>query len=133
MQDVVCALIEHPHSGQFQRPLLLAARHGPQKQRPGRWEFPGGKREAGESLEQALHREIQEELQVKVEILEPLSPVCLQEQQLILHPFRCALQSGEPRSQEHDQLIWGSPIQLLRLRWLSADLNILREWLRVSI
>lgn len=132
MLEVVCALIEHKDwkspEGQA---LLLATRHGRFKQSPGLWEFPGGKREQGESLETALRREIQEELGVSIDVGPALTPI--PKADFILHPFRCQILKGIPGSQEHDCLFWGSPANLLSLCWLSADFAILKEWLHVAI
>ena len=47
---------------------VLACQRPPDQQHPGKWEFPGGKREAGETLAECLHRELQEELDIEAEI-----------------------------------------------------------------
>ena len=67
MLHVTCALIEREG-------MVLAAQRSSTMPLPGKWEFPGGKQEPGESLEDCMVREIKEELHLDIRILSSLSP-----------------------------------------------------------
>lgn len=125
---VVCAIIER--DGRF----LIAQRPG-RKSLGCKWEFPGGKVETGERDEAALHRELQEELSVSVEILESLTPVFhrYQEFSLELVPFRCRLAGGaEPVAHEHEALAWITVADIAAYDFPEADLPVLEEY-RLSV
>lgn len=125
MIDVVAGLIID-HRGQ-----LLACRRPEGKHLGGKWEFPGGKVEAGESAESALIRELQEELEITVAIDKALSPVVHDYGRgpIKLIPFTCTIAKGEPQAHEHSELRWCPPSQLRGLDWADADLPILSEFL----
>ncbi len=89
----------------------------------GYWEFPGGKREKGESLHQALHREMQEELSIVVKPVHAFNPVVHDYKSAIvtLHPFLCLLESGEPQLIECQAALWIDPLQLRDYRFPPAN------------
>lgn len=71
------------------------------------WEFPGGKVEPGESLEACLQRELQEELDIRVENLQPLTTIEKPSSGIRLHFFTCQLKnSHDPTRIEHKALAW---------------------------
>ena len=78
--------------------LLITQRHA-QVHLGGLWEFPGGKREAGETFEQCLAREIREELGVEISVSELFEEVChdYPEKSVHLKFFICQLLAGEPQ------------------------------------
>lgn len=85
---------------------VLIALRPPHAIQPGVWEFPGGKVEQNETLEQALIREYQEEIGIKVvksvffmKIVIPTNP-----KQLILHTFKILEYTGEPRGCENQEI-----------------------------
>lgn len=89
----------------------------------GRWEFPGGKLEPGESPEEALGREIREELGCTVRVG---AEVVTTEHEydfavIVLTTFYCSLIEGGPRLSEHTDSIWLPPSQLATLDWAPAD------------
>ncbi len=100
---VVCAIL-------VRGDRILLAQRPPDKKLGGLWEFPGGKVEAGESAEAALHRELQEELGCTVRITQTLAPFvhAYDWGRIELIPFVCELAEGspEPHAHEHTALAW---------------------------
>ena len=88
-----------------------------------KWEFPGGKVEVGESREEALLREIREELSVEIEVSEFSMTVehTYSDFHLTMHVFKCVLDQGEITLNEHAALKWLSIDELDRLDWVAAD------------
>jgi 8-oxo-dGTP diphosphatase len=123
MMDVVCAVIED-ESGRF-----LACLRPPGKHLAGRWEFPGGKVDPGESPEVALVREMREELGVEVAVGLPLDPVIWNYDRgsIRLIPFRCVITGGHLQAIEHEQVVWCAPEDFKILPWAEADLPILEQ------
>ena len=83
----------------------------------GTWEFPGGKVSEGEDPEGALLRELREELDVGVAIVEPL-PVVRHDypaRRVVLHPYRCRITQGEPRPMDGQTIRWVTPEELSTL------------------
>ncbi|MEU3708969.1 (deoxy)nucleoside triphosphate pyrophosphohydrolase [Streptomyces catenulae] len=104
------------------RGRLLAARRSAPPALAGRWELPGGKVEDGESPEQALVRELREELGVEVEPLEPIAGEWGLRPGFVLRVWVARLVSGEPRPlQDHDELRWLEPDEELSVDWLDQD------------
>jgi len=89
----------------------------------GYWEFPGGKREKGETLEQALAREMQEELAIRVQPLHAFAPVVHDYKTAVvtLYPFLCHLESGEPQLIECQAAHWIAPPELRNYRFPPAN------------
>lgn len=100
--------------------------YGPFK---GQWEFPGGKIEPGETPQQALLREIQEELSITVEIQEHIQTVewDYPDFHLKMHCYCCSILSGEIRLSEHLAAQWIDRDQLETLDWLPADRQLLER------
>ena len=92
----------------------------------GGWEFPGGKIEAGEKPEQALIREIKEELAVEIEVGELLHTVEYDYPtfHLTMHCFVCTLVSGELELKEHQAAKWLTRETLDSVEWLPADVEV---------
>lgn len=91
------------------------------------WEFPGGKIEPGESPEQALRREIAEELAVTVEVGDKLCTVDWDypDFHLTMHCFLCTLDGEAPHLNEHEAARWLAAGELDSVRWLPADYGLL--------
>lgn len=92
-----------------------------------KWEFPGGKMEAGESREEALRREIREELDAEIHIDNFLCTVEYDYPSfhLTMHCYLCTVASGELTLKEHESAGWLSAGALESVDWLPADLQIL--------
>ncbi|MET0434155.1 MAG: NUDIX domain-containing protein [Cellulomonas sp.] len=108
---------------------LLAARRRAPVSLAGRWEFPGGKVEPGESPEDAVHREIREELGVAVELgaelAGPDDGAWWLSERYVMRLWLARVISGEPRPLvEHDDLRWLPRGQWLTVPWLDADVRI---------
>jgi len=93
------------------------------------WEFPGGKIEKGETAEQALIREINEELDVLIEINTKLKVVEYDypEFHLTMHCFKCVIKSGTLILKEHKSARWLRKEELDKVEWLPADREIIEE------
>lgn len=95
----------------------------------GYWEFPGGKVEPGESLEEALRREIREELQVEINIEEKCTVLDYDYPHfhLTMHCYFCSVVSGEIKLVEATEGKWLRKEELDSVRWLPADISLIKE------
>lgn len=93
------------------------------------WEFPGGKMEKGETLQQALIREIREELETEIRVGDLIDTVKFDypEFHLIMHCFWCTVVSGKLVLKEHQAAKWLSKEELDSVAWLPADRIILKK------
>lgn len=112
---------------------ILATQRGYGEQKD-RWEFPGGKIEAGESHQQALIREIHEELNCTIQVETFLKTVELDypEFYLIMHCYLCSLTSDTLILKEHEAACWLDADTLEEPDWLPAD-RLLLPTIRAAV
>lgn len=111
---------------------LLAARRVKPAELAGRWEFPGGKVDPGETPEQALHRELKEELGITVrlgtEITGPDNGAWIITDRHAMRLWYAQLDSGTPEPLiEHDHLEWSTFENLGNYNWLDGDVRIVEH------
>ena len=123
--DVACAIIS------VDEKILVVQRSATMSQ-PLKWEFPGGKIEAGESDIDCVKREIKEELNLEIELVNRLSPSQYSYPQITINliPFTAIVLSGDILLKEHAQFKILDREQLSMLDWAAADLPILNEFLK---
>jgi len=129
---VACALIER-------RGKVLIAQRPPHKHLGGKWEFPGGKIEPGETPSDAIIREIHEELACEFIPGFSLPPLLHHYETLSIEmtPLigKLSARSGDPQCREHTALAWVAPAELADYELAPADYPVLaayRNYLRVK-
>lgn len=127
MIEVACGII-------LSKGRILAVERGAGMRHAGKWEFPGGKIEAGETPEECLVRELWEELAISVRIVSALpdfvdgEPCGEGSRRIRFFPFVVEITEGEPVLKEHAQLRWCSRDELGSLDWLAADVAIVKAY-----
>jgi 8-oxo-dGTP diphosphatase len=121
MIDVACAII-------IERGKILLTQNSENSSNPYKWEFPGGKVENGESYANAITREIQEELQIKINVIKALVPVSYNypHLQIQLIPFVCELYPGKIMLTEHRDYRWVDLHEMATFDLASADREIIQ-------
>ena len=112
--------------------LLITRRHA-KSHLGGLWEFPGGKREVGESFEQCLVREIREELRVEISVGELFEEVthAYPEKSVHLKFFTCKLLSGAPQPLGCAAFKWVNKTKLADFNFPAADAQLLEKLSRL--
>ena len=97
------------------------------------WEFVGGKVEPGETKEQALIRECQEELAVTLSVEDVFMDVVHEYPDLIVHLtlFNATIAEGEPQKLEHNDIRWITPSEIPKYEFCQADEEILKKIIEV--
>ena len=111
----------------FSEGRVLAALRPRFKPSGGCWEFPGGKVEKGESSEEALTRELLEELNVSVQVLNQIaqSQADVGGKAIKMMLFEVKLREGEIVAKEHEELRWVAEDELESLHWAPLDVPLL--------
>ena len=125
MRVVAAVIVRRDQTG---TPRVLACRRTGPPALAGRWEFPGGKVEAGESDEEALHREIAEELAVEVHLHGPLGgELPMIGGSGVWQPYIATLEKGQPQLIDHDAFRWLAADELHSVQWLAADVPVMAD------
>ena len=121
MTDVVAALI-------WDQDKFMICQRPAHKARGLLWEFVGGKTEPGESMEDALVRECQEELDITVSVGDIFTQVIHEypDIHIRLTLFNCTIADGTPKLLEHHDLKWITPAQIPQFDFCPADEDILK-------
>ncbi|CAM4464137.1 (deoxy)nucleoside triphosphate pyrophosphohydrolase [Paenibacillus tarimensis] len=119
MIEVGAAVIED------ERGYILIARRKPGKPEEGLWEFPGGKLEAGETVQSCIKRELQEEMNLDIEPGELLgtSIHTYGERTIRLHACMASYKGGEVQLADHDRYTWVARNELSMFNFAPADLK----------
>ena len=126
MTEVVAALIR-------QGDKFMICQRPAHKARGLLWEFVGGKVEPGETKEQALIRECQEELAVTLSVEDVFMDVVHEYPDLIVHLtlFNATIAEGEPQKLEHNDIRWITPSEIPKYEFCQADEEILKKIIEV--
>ena len=108
-------------------PRVLASRRKGPPHLAGLWEFPGGKVDTGESDEEALVRELREELACEAVIGGRLGPDLLIGQTAVLRIYLARLTAGEPQLLDHDEHRWLTAAELDDVPWIPVDAPVVEE------
>ncbi len=121
--QVVCAIIYHSED---RDQVLVAQRGSDDRYLADKYEFPGGKIESGESPQQAIVREIEEELSMVVVPESHLEPVDWDYKtfSITLIPIICRSEDQKFNANEHAKVHWHSVADLMHLDWAPADVPI---------
>lgn len=122
---VVGAIIEN------EKKEILCALRSKDMSLPNLWEFPGGKIEAGESIAEAIVREISEELGCTIEFIDIFNDNTHEYDKFTVNliTVRCKLVEGTPTASEHAKLLW-LPIDYLEsITWAPADIPAVNQLL----
>lgn len=123
--DVVGAIIQN------EKAEILCALRSKNMSLANFWEFPGGKIEKGETIKEAIVREIHEELDCTIEFIEVFNDSTYEYDEVIVNlvTIKCKLIEGIPKDKEHAKLIW-LPIDYLEsLNWAPADCSTVKKLL----
>jgi len=108
---------------------ILIARRKPETNLAGKWEFPGGKLEQGETPEECLYREILEELGIKIQLGEYYctSKYCYEHISIELLVYKALYQSGNIVLTDHDEAEWVSITELKNYDFAEADITVVNK------
>jgi len=114
---------------------ILCAQRGAPESLAYKWEFPGGKIEADETPQDALRREIDEEMECSIEIGEKVDHTVYEYDFGIVHltTFYCTLLEGRPTLTEHIAFKWLPPHELDTLHWAPADIPTIEKLSKVKL
>ncbi|MEH7611662.1 8-oxo-dGTP diphosphatase MutT [Gottfriedia acidiceleris] len=111
---------------------ILCALRSPEMSMPNSWEFPGGKIEKNEKPEEALAREIQEELGCEISVTELVEDVIHEYPNIIVNliTYQVKIIKGTLVANEHAKIEWKEISELKELEWAPADLPTVEKLIR---
>ena len=120
MTNVVAAIIKKNNK-------FLIVQRNRKKHLGLKWEFPGGKVQESETFEQALLREIKEELNIKINLQDKIAEAKYKDEKIdiVLHYFLCTQESGVIELNEHEDLAWVEKKDFNKYDFAEGDENIL--------
>ena len=118
-EDVVAAIIKKGN-------LYLVTQRNKDKYMGLKWEFPGGKVEANETLQVALIREIHEELNININVYEKIAEEKYKDSEIniVLHYFLCSIKDGVISLNEHEAMEWADKTDFDKYDFVVGDGNI---------
>ena len=118
-EDVVAAIIKKGN-------LYLVTQRNKDKYMGLKWEFPGGKVEANETLQEALTREIYEELNININVYEKIAEERYKDSEIniVLHYFLCSIKDGVISLNEHEAMEWTDKTDFDKYDFVVGDGNI---------
>ena len=118
-KDVVAAIIKKGN-------LYLVTQRNKDKYMGLKWEFPGGKVEANETLQEALTREIYEELNININVYEKIAEERYKDSEIniVLHYFLCSIKDGAISLNEHEAMEWADKTDFDKYDFVVGDGNI---------
>ena len=127
MTKVVCGII-------YKGDKIFLCRRNPDKQLGGYWEFPGGKIESNEKPEQALKRELDEEISMSVKILSHFKTVIHEYEKLTIEliAYKCEFIEAEFELTDHDKYEWLDLKQMINKKLAPADVPILQLLMKIN-
>lgn len=126
--EVVCALIQNEDG------KIFCCQRGPGRALEGKWEFPGGKIEPNETKEQAIVREIKEELKSQIEVIKYIGVSNYEYTELekpfsiTMYAYLCKLISGNLELTEHISSKWCSVDEMMQMDFAAADVFLLKNY-----
>ena len=128
MKTVRVVAVVIKSTNENKEPIIFATQRGYGDFKGG-WEFPGGKIEEGETSEQALKREIMEELDTEISVGELIDTIEYDYPQfhLSMDCFWCEIVSGNLVLKEHEAARWLTKKQLNDVKWLPADVTLIEK------
>lgn len=127
MTEVTCAIIEKDGK-------VLATQRARCIHNAGKWEFPGGKIEPGETADECIVREIIEELNIRIVPITRLEPVLhhYPDKTILLIPYICKIKAGSIKLKDHAAFRWLHRDELKNPDWAEADMAVVEQYLKTK-